>query len=83
MQLIRRVQPAARQRFTGGKGQIRFGKPFRFLQLFCENGNIEMKRFLLSQTNDAEGTQKKTNSIKTNPKRFGAEIGCPDFKKKY
>jgi hypothetical protein len=34
MQLIRRVQPAARQRFTGGKGQIRFGKPFRFLQLF-------------------------------------------------
>jgi inositol 1,4,5-triphosphate receptor type 1/inositol 1,4,5-triphosphate receptor type 3 len=36
---------------------------FRFLQLFCENGNVEMKRFLLSQTNDAEGTQKKTNSI--------------------
>ena len=34
MQLIRRVQPAARQWFTGGKGQIRFGKPFRFLQLF-------------------------------------------------
>jgi len=33
MQLVRRVQPAARQWFPGGKGQIRFGKPFRFLQL--------------------------------------------------
>lgn len=36
---------------------------FRFLQLFCENGNIKMKKFLLAQTNDVEGTQKKTNSI--------------------
>jgi len=34
MQLISRVEPAARQIFSGGKVQIRFGKPFRFLQLF-------------------------------------------------
>lgn len=36
---------------------------FRFLQLFCENGNIKMKRFLLEQYNDLEGTQRKTNTI--------------------
>lgn len=36
---------------------------FRFLQLFCENGNNKMKNFLLSQTNDEEGKIKKTNSI--------------------
>lgn len=34
MQLIGRVEPAARQCFSGGEVQIRFGKPFRFLQLF-------------------------------------------------
>ena len=34
---------------------------FRFLQLFCENNNIHMKKFLLEQIND-DG-QKKTNSI--------------------
>lgn len=36
---------------------------FRFLQLFCENGNVNMKNFLLVQTNDKEGTQKKINSV--------------------
>lgn len=36
---------------------------FRFLQLFCENGNNKMKNFLLNQTNDEEGKIKKTNSI--------------------
>ena len=34
---------------------------FRFLQLFCENNNIEMKRFLSTQINDDDG--KKTNSV--------------------
>lgn len=34
---------------------------FRFLQLFCENNNIEMKKFLSIQTNDDDS--KKTNSI--------------------
>lgn len=36
-------------------------RSFRFLQLFCENNNIDMKNFLLIQTND-DGS-KKTNSI--------------------
>jgi hypothetical protein len=34
---------------------------FRFLQLFCENNNVDMKKFLLEQINEDE--QKKTNSI--------------------
>ena len=34
---------------------------FRFLQLFCENNNVHMKKFLLEQIND--DSQKKTNSI--------------------
>jgi len=25
---------------------------FRFLQLFCENNNIEMKKFIMTQTNN-------------------------------
>lgn len=33
---------------------------FRFLQLFCENNNIEMKKFLMSQKND-DGTEKITS----------------------
>ena len=36
---------------------------FRLLHLFCENGNIGMKKFLLAQTNDLEGENKKTNSV--------------------
>ena len=36
---------------------------FRLLQLFCENGNIRMKRFLLAQSNDLEGLVRKTNSV--------------------
>lgn len=34
---------------------------FRFLQLFCENNNIEMKKFLYAQINQDEA--KKTNSV--------------------
>lgn len=34
---------------------------FRFLQLFCENNNVDMKRFLSSQTNDDES--KKINTV--------------------
>jgi hypothetical protein len=34
---------------------------FRFLHLFCENNNIDMKMFLLEQTN--EDQKRKTNSI--------------------
>jgi hypothetical protein len=33
------------------------------LQLFCENGNVDMKNFLLAQTNDKERKQRKTTSI--------------------
>ena len=57
MQLIGRVEPAARQCFSGGEVQIRFGKPFRFLQLFCENNNTDMKHFLLKQQNN-DGSDK-------------------------
>ena len=34
---------------------------FRFLQLFCENNNVDMKKFLLEQIN--EDQNRKTNSI--------------------
>jgi inositol 1,4,5-triphosphate receptor type 1/inositol 1,4,5-triphosphate receptor type 3 len=34
---------------------------FRFLQLFCENNNISMKKFLSTQINPDEN--KKTNSV--------------------
>jgi len=34
-------------------------RTFRFLQLFCENNNIEMKKFVMNQTND-NGEQKIT-----------------------
>jgi hypothetical protein len=33
---------------------------FRFLQLFCENNNIQMKKFLMTQTNPV-GTEKITS----------------------
>lgn len=35
-------------------------RTFRFLQLFCENNNIEMKKFVMNQVND-DGTPKLTN----------------------
>jgi len=36
-------------------------RTFRFLQLFCENNNIEMKKFVMRQTN-LDGNE-KLNSI--------------------
>lgn len=39
---------------------------FRFLQLFCENNNIDMKNFLLKQTDECGATKSKTiNFIET------------------
>lgn len=34
---------------------------FRFLQLFCENNNVDMKKFLSTQINEDEA--RKTNSV--------------------
>ena len=36
-------------------------RTFRFLQLFCENNNISMKKFLKEQTNEDE--KKKVTTI--------------------
>lgn len=39
--------------------ELALSRTFRFLQLFCENNNIEMKKFLMTQTND-DGQEKIT-----------------------
>jgi len=46
---------------TEKSNELALCRIFRFLQLFCENGNNTMKNFLLQQTN--VGGDKKTNNV--------------------